>query len=111
MAATHRPRIGREGKDADHVQHLFLAPPARLNGARLDAHRHQDVERGAPVIFPDQRWGCSIRKVQFDRLAVDLPQNVEQVTRVEADIETFTLKCARHFFRSRAIFGARHPKG
>src|SRR5205085_2972852 len=72
--------------------HTNRRPPAwsslATDGKSSDAHRHQDVKRVRLVILAEQRRGGGIGQMDFDRVAVDLSKDIEEVARVEADLET-----------------------
>ena len=54
---------------------------------RSHPHRHQHVERALGVLVLDQRRRAGIGELEHRHLALDLRGDVEQVARVEADIE------------------------
>jgi hypothetical protein len=50
-------------------------------------HRHQDVKRALGVLVLDQGRRAGIGEPEHRNLTLDLRCDVEQVSRVEADIE------------------------
>src|SRR5690242_4066429 len=61
------------------------------DSGRSDPHRHQDVERALRVLVLDERRRAGIGEPQDRDLAFDLRRDVEQIARVEADIERLGL--------------------
>ena len=59
----------------------------QVRQARSHPHRHQHVERALGVLVLDQRRRAGIGELEHRDLALDLRRDVEQVARVEADIE------------------------
>ena len=54
---------------------------------KLHPHRHQHVERALGVLVLDQRRRAGVGELEHRDLAFDLRGDVEQIARVEADIE------------------------
>src|SRR5262245_23003533 len=59
--------------------------------AGLHPHRHQDVERTGSALVLDQGRRTRIGELQDRSVALDLAGNVEQIARVETDIDRIGL--------------------
>src|SRR4029453_4949518 len=80
-------------------------------GLLLDPHRHQHIKRRRLVVFAKQSRRGGIGEMDLDRIALDLPQNVEQVTRIEADLETLRAIIGGHFLGRGAVLGRGYRQG
>src|ERR1700737_2280690 len=54
---------------------------------RSHPHRHQHVERAFGILVLHQRWRTGIGQSQHRDLALDLRRDIQEVARVETDIE------------------------
>src|SRR5712672_2202540 len=65
-------------------------------------HRHQHVERALGIAILDQGRRARIGEAEHRRVALDLSRDVEQVARVEADIEWLRAVLDLDFLRGAA---------
>ena len=70
----------------------------RVNRRPLNPHRHQDVERAFGVLVLDERRRAGVGELEHGDLAFDLRGDVEQVARVETDIEWVGIVLDLNFF-------------
>ena len=64
----------------------------------LNPHRHQDVQCAFGVLVLNQSRRAGIGELEHSHFAFDLRRDVEQITRVEADIERVTVVLDFDFF-------------
>src|SRR5579862_337574 len=77
----------------------------------LDAHRHQDVERAAIGAVAHDRRRSRIGHRKARALALDLLGNIEQIARVEADLQRLRVVAHFDFLGRGAVLGAGRRKG
>ena len=65
----------------------------------LHAHRHQDVERAFVASVLDHRRRARVGEQELHLVALDLPGDIQQIARIEADLE-----------RRRAVVDRRAPR-
>ncbi len=56
---------------------------------RLDAHRHDDIDCRRVIAFAHQRWIARRIEEEHSVLTIDLAGDLQQVFRIEADLESF----------------------
>src|SRR5215203_5792184 len=79
--------------------------------AGSDPHRHEHVQRRSLVVLTDQGRRGGIGEMDLDHVTVNLPEDVEQIAGVEADLEARRSIIAGHFLGGGAVFGAGHRQG